>query len=177
MTDDEFWSIIERSRAALSAEKPDGNMARQAAALRTILAQLPSNAIVQFRDLFMAKMEQAYTYDLWAAAYVIAQGCSDDGFHDFRSWLISMGRKVFEAALSEPETLVGPASDPAVEDVFFEELPNIAAEAYQLKTGRPTPELIPSRPKAPKGDRWSSDAELVRRFPALWPKFRQRPKD
>lgn len=31
---------------------------------------------------------EAYRRDLWAAAYHANGGCSDDGFIDFRIWLI-----------------------------------------------------------------------------------------
>jgi hypothetical protein len=52
-------------------------------------------------------MNRAYSRSLWAAAFVIGDGgCGDDGFMDFRSTLISMGRTAFERALDDPETLV-----------------------------------------------------------------------
>jgi hypothetical protein len=49
--------------------------------------------------------DRAYSYELWAAAYIIGHGCSDDSFSDFRSTLISMGRETFERALEDPESL------------------------------------------------------------------------
>ena len=62
---------------------------------------------------------RAYRWDSWAAAYSIGSGCSDDGFTDFRYFLISMGREVFERALADPESLLSVARAPGVEDVFF----------------------------------------------------------
>ena len=32
-------------------------------------------------------------------------GCSDDGFIDFRAWLIAQGREVYLAALADPDSL------------------------------------------------------------------------
>ncbi|MEO5978010.1 MAG: DUF4240 domain-containing protein, partial [Chryseolinea sp.] len=40
-----------------------------------------------------------------AAAYTIHSGCSDDGFADFRGWLISRGKSVYENSLSSPDNL------------------------------------------------------------------------
>ena len=38
-------------------------------------------------------------------------GCSDDGFEYFRGWLLSRGRKVYEAAMRNPDSLVRQADD------------------------------------------------------------------
>ncbi|EKC76209.1 hypothetical protein LEA_04821 [human gut metagenome] len=32
-------------------------------------------------------------------------GCSDDGFIDFRAWLIAQGKEVYMNALRDPDTL------------------------------------------------------------------------
>ena len=42
---------------------------------------------------------------LWAVAYIVLGGCSDDGFDYFRFWLIAQGRKVFYNALENADTL------------------------------------------------------------------------
>ena len=50
-------------------------------------------------------LAEAYHWDLWGAAYLINGGCSDDGFEYFRRWLVLQGRDVFQAAVSNPDTL------------------------------------------------------------------------
>ena len=35
---------------------------------------------------------RAYTWEVWGAAYVVEDGCSDDCFRDFRAYLISLGQ-------------------------------------------------------------------------------------
>jgi hypothetical protein len=50
-------------------------------------------------------MARSYVAQLWAAAFVINGGCSDDGFEYFRGWLITRGREVFERALADPDSL------------------------------------------------------------------------
>jgi hypothetical protein len=50
-------------------------------------------------------MADSYRNLLWAAAYLINGGCSDDGFESFRCWLIVQGRTVFERSVADPDTL------------------------------------------------------------------------
>jgi hypothetical protein len=38
---------------------------------------------------------------LWAAAYVINGGCSDDGFDYFRAWLMLQGQGTFGQAVAD----------------------------------------------------------------------------
>ena len=52
-------------------------------------------------------MAGSYWTPLWAAAYVINGGCSDDGFDYCRGWLILQGREVFEHVVADPRTLFG----------------------------------------------------------------------
>lgn len=118
-------------------------------------------------------MNIAYRWDLWGAAYIIAGGCSDDGFVDFRSWLISMGRHVFESAIENAESLADVADGPGVEDVFFEGFINIPDQVYEQLTGSEIPEHAGHSLGEPAGSRWSSEGDdLQRRFPKLWAKYR-----
>ncbi|MGZ3459968.1 MAG: DUF4240 domain-containing protein [Archangium sp.] len=128
--------IIESSRKGFDPGRIDGNMAHQLEELRRLLLKLPPGEIVDFRNHLLEQMDAAFRWDLWGAAYIIAGGCSDDGFADFRSWLISMERRVFENAVSNPESLVDVTHAPGVEDVFFEELQYVPAQAYEELTGR-----------------------------------------
>src|SRR4051812_2794306 len=82
-------------------------------ALQQRLEMLDPNEIADFQRIFTDKFFDAYRNDLWAAAYIIGGGCSDDGFMDFRSELIAHGRAIYEAAMKNPETLAD--LDPAPE--------------------------------------------------------------
>lgn len=164
---DQFWKIIEDSRGGASASDPNGNMDRQIAQLTAHLASLPSNDVADFDRHFVNCMATAYRWDLWAAAYIINGGCSDDGFIDFRSWLISMGRTVFEASLGDVESLVNFAKDPTVEDCSFEEFQYVAGRVY----GEPIDHEI-DYPPEPTGEPWDEESdELADRFPILWAAF------
>jgi hypothetical protein len=167
-----FWKIIESSRHGMEPDSADGNMERQLDVLRRHLLELPPGEIVAFRDHLLECMHAAFQWDLWGAAYIIGDGCSDDGFTDFRGWLISMGKGIFERALADAESLVDVADAPGVEDVFFEEFLNVPAHAYEEVTGRDIPEYTGHFPSEPAGKRWSEEGgELKRRFPRLWKKY------
>jgi hypothetical protein len=99
MTRDEFWDIIEEARSAVgkSSEIPGW--------LKCRLAALPEAEIIDFGSHFRECEGISYDARVWLAAAVILGGCGDDSFWDFRGWLIAQGRKVFEAALAEPDSL------------------------------------------------------------------------
>jgi Protein of unknown function (DUF4240) len=82
-----------------------------------------------------------YRYDLWAVAYLIGGGCSDDGFIDFRAGLIAQGREWYQKAAASPDSL---ADHPAVADarhslcdnpLFYEEVNYAASTAFQRVSG------------------------------------------
>src|SRR6185503_14472208 len=95
---DRFWEIVSASRV-----KSGGRMGRQLDALREALSNLSLEEIIDYQKHFYGCMDQAYNWDLWGAAYLIQGACSDDDFMDFRSWLISMGKDIFEASLKDVE--------------------------------------------------------------------------
>lgn len=130
--------------------------------------------IVAFQKHFDTFHAQAYRWDLWGAAYVIGGGCSDDGFIDFRAWLIARGQKVFEAALKNPESLTGVVTEDDG-DCQFEGFQYVASEVWEEKTGRGMDDFPRSDvpcPDEPVGQQWSEEGDDLRqRFPKLWAKF------
>src|SRR6185312_1731193 len=100
MNETEFWNLIEATR---SKSKGDGD--RQVSLIQEALERLPEAEILEFDRLLHGFMAASYTQNLWAAAYIINGGCSDDGFDYFRAWLIAQGKDVFRRAMQDPETL------------------------------------------------------------------------
>ncbi|WP_224249083.1 DUF4240 domain-containing protein [Hyalangium gracile] len=86
MDSEKFWRIVMSSRSSFRPTQVDGNMEQQLEELRALLLALPPEEIVEFRNFLLAQMDAAFHWDLWGAAYLIAEGCSDDGFTDFRAW-------------------------------------------------------------------------------------------
>jgi len=162
-----FWQIIGESRAEVDADNPDGNMDKQVKRLNCLFTALPHEEVLDFDRHFTKFMYDAYNWNLWGAAYVIEGGCSDDGFMDFRSWLISMGGDVYEKALANPETLVDAGANQTVEVCAFEEFQYVPAEVYgdEIDHGF-------EHPTEPAGEPWDEEGDDLRnRYPKLWEKF------
>lgn len=168
-----FWHIIELAGLRARAGDTNRNHERFASALRELLRPLGPEAVVAFSCHFDERMRESYRHDLWDAAYLIDQGCGDDGFQDFRAWLISMGREVYERALHDPDSLVEPLRRPEVGYWYFEGLPALPVFLYEEMTGCAFPDsLWRPYPAQPHGTAYDGDnRQLSRRFPALWADF------
>ena len=113
MDTDTFWQIIDQARRVSSNPGDADEIALQTSA---VLATQTTEEIIEFAVVFERLQDVSYRWDLWAAAYLINGGCSDDGFDYFRGWLVAQGQKVWDAALADPDSLAdvapGPESDP-----------------------------------------------------------------
>jgi hypothetical protein len=155
MTDATFWDIIARS----SAENQDEQSKRLAAEL----SKLNQDELMSFEGHYRAKLRQAYHWDLWAAAYIINGGASDDSFAYFCDWLISRGQTVFENARENPETLIDIATP---WDTEFEDFRYIMIEVMEEKFSGEFPRPSESWPASPAGEAW--DEETVNdKYPKL----------
>ena len=102
--------------------------------LRDHLVSMGPVAARNFHDILHAYEDLADKYGLWDAASVMKEyGCSDDGFIDFRAWLIAQGKEVYLNALKDPDTLADVA---AYGDCCFECLSYVGNRAYEQLTGR-----------------------------------------
>jgi len=167
MTEDFFWDIIARTKSVAGDD-----MEAQLEALKNELSGLSATEIIEFEKIFGDYKVQAYRWDLWGAAYIIGGGCSDDAFMDFRNWLISMGRTVYERALQDVESLASvDLCEEADMGAFFEEFAYVTSEVYEEKIGSEMPYPDHEYPSKPAGERWGEDDDgLKQRFPRLWAK-------
>jgi hypothetical protein len=160
----QFWKIVVAGK-----RKSLDDLDHQLDAVRKRLKKLLPKEVQQFYRLFNQKLADAFSWDLWGAAYLINGGCSDDGFYYFRAWLVSRGQEVYEAALRNPDSLAR-VVDPERDDHEFEELWSVALDVYRELTGE---EDMPGRSfrwrVKPKGKEWDfdDDAEVSKRFPKL----------
>ncbi|MEQ8460626.1 MAG: DUF4240 domain-containing protein [Sandaracinaceae bacterium] len=167
MDEPKFWELIDASRARCKPSSTDPTD-QQGAILVELLAELPATEVAEFDQIFRRLHAAAYTWDLWAAAYIIEGGCSDDGFIDFRSGLIGLGRKVYEDAVRDPETL---ASQPARGvDFSNEQLMYAAMEAYESLVHDELPIYEGRQPAEPAGKPWDEES-VNEKYPALARKF------
>jgi len=169
MTLDEFWGHIEavKQTSAKLADLP-GLLAQR-------LGQLPEGEIVDFSRHFHDCVERADNGCLWAAAIVIRDECSDDSFDYFIGWLIGQGRKVFEAALADPDSLANlERFDGDSGEVQLENILAVDVDAYMARTGSEDFEILRTRPRS--GTRNSdflmfSDEEMRELYPKLAARF------
>lgn len=162
-----FWRIIDEARVAGRGETDD-----MSSYLQDRLAELSPEAILEFARIRHRLDERAYSWALWGAAYVIEDGCSEDCFRDFRSYLISLGRAPYQAALRDPDSLAGVVED--AENGDWENADNVAPDAYASVTGEDFPLDESDLSGSPRGTAWDSEDEeaLVARYPNLAARFR-----
>ena len=166
MTKDQFWKIIQRS-----LDRSHGDTDRYAQDLKAGLIQLSPQEIIAFDHQVEECLRESYSRDLWGAAYIIAGGCSDDGFEYFRRWLVSRGQDWFEKALKNPDCLADYPEKLSDSGVEFEEFAYLAPKAFEKKTGTPFP-YETSRPYTLTGEDWEDDENILReRWPKLFAKY------
>jgi hypothetical protein len=136
------------------------------------LAHLPPEDILAFARRFDSFLDAAYTFDLWGAAWLINSGCSDDGFSDFRNWLVGMGHQVYEAALANPDSLADVVSP---DEVYAAGISGAPGTAWEQVTGGDDEAFLDALygkggpVTSLRGEDWDFDdeAEVLRRLPHL----------
>ena len=79
---DRFWELVGKTI------EHGADQENQIDALSEVLRQLTPAEIEAFERTFHQQQRQAYSWDLWGAAYIMNGGASDDGFEYFQRWLI-----------------------------------------------------------------------------------------
>ncbi|WP_217573985.1 DUF4240 domain-containing protein [Streptomyces sp. GbtcB7] len=137
MNIDTFWDVIESARsAAAEAGKPFDEV------LVGQLATRPPREILEYAERFDELHGALYRWDVWAAAYLIGGGCSDDSFMDFRAGVMALGREWYQRVAADPDSL---AAHPVVrqsanagdssEVLFYEDVNYASARAFEQMTG------------------------------------------
>jgi hypothetical protein len=162
-----FWQLT-----AVTRQAAGGDTERQSELLEERLSRLPGEQIAEFQRIRHRLDEQAYSWDLWGAAYVSEDGCSDDCFRDFRAYLISLGRAPYEAALRDPDSLAPVVEDAETGD--WENADSVASDAYESAVGEDIPADDSDLSEDLRGEPLDDEAPeaLVQRYPRLAARFR-----
>jgi len=168
----DVWHLVDDARGRLDpVERTDGDAVAEE--MTAILAHRDRAQIVAFAQPLSDLLDRSYRVDLWAAAYLINGGASDDGFDYFRGWLISQGQTVYDEALADPDSL---AKRPAViaacgeGDVLeAESILDVASEAHVKATGEdlPADAVTDRQPELDIDFDFEDHAEMQRRLPRL----------
>lgn len=156
---DGFWAIVERHRG-------------DAEAVTAALVKLPAAEIEAWNRIYHELHARLHHWDLWGAAYVINGGCSDDGFHYFKAWVIGKGRRVYQTALTAPDELGPFVTEQDQESGCENEDLNYSADkAYEEQGGAQGALSHPSNESSdPRGQPWD-ETELAGRLPQLSKRF------
>ncbi|HEY3804130.1 MAG TPA: DUF4240 domain-containing protein [Kofleriaceae bacterium] len=160
--DDRWWALIGKPEHRDSEEQAD----RLVAALGT----LPLDDILAFDTFVNERIRDAFHTDLWAVAYIMNGGCSDDGFDYFLGWLVLRGKEAYEAALANPEHAakgVSPDDGPFENEAVW----YAARTAYEEKAGEGTFDAKATRVvRSLKGEMFDEDT-VDERYPKLARRF------
>ena len=131
MNNEMFWEMIANSK-----KNSKNDSSKFLKILISEISKLPEEDIFEFEKILIHYLVSSYTSELWAAAYIINGGCSDDGFDYFRAWLISQGKTIYENAIKDPQSLANVIREDQAGEIEFEEFLNVCADAYKMKTGK-----------------------------------------
>lgn len=162
MNEQEFWRIVEQARAGGVDDEA------RVSALISILRTLSAGESAGFDEMRMQLMARIHTADLWAAAYLILEGCSDDGFDYFKGWLIMQGESTFERVSAQPDALADleDLDWPSLEEALY-----AAGRAHQETTGQPL--VTRTKVRRPELNLWDFESadEMKKHLPKLWRRF------
>ena len=126
---DTFWKLIQSAKETCGQD-----MDAMMDFLKDRLVSMGPEQAQNFHDILHAYEDLADKFGLWDAAGVMKEyGCSDDGFIDFRAWLIAQGRDTYLSALADPDSL---AEVTPYGDCCFETLSYVGEYAYEQLTGK-----------------------------------------
>ena len=161
MNEDEFWILIEKTK-----QMSDGSIEEQTQLLIQELEEYPDTDIFQFDQILIQKQDEAYIGTLWDVCDFITCSGGEQNFIDFRAWLISQGKAIYDHTISDPDSLYSVVTRENREDILYEEFSYVSIKAYERKTGK----ILPSKgPFAgnPKGKQMGGQM-IAERFPKLY---------
>lgn len=175
MPEERFWKIIDDTRSqakAVPLKKGEDFSQIHERFLREALRRLKPVEIAAFVAREREFYTRAYRWDLWAAAYWMHGGCSDDSFMDFRHCLVSLGREWYTRILADPDVLAETVGRKDIPYLVMEWFQYIAGDIYKELTGKEqVPESDPPfrHPEHPAGERFDFDdeEEMGKRLPKL----------
>lgn len=164
MNRSEFWQLIDDLII-----KTSGDLDLFEERLDDHLSSRSGEEILDFATHFAQLLADTCTSDIHGAALIIGCGNSEDGFLDFRRWIVLQGRSSFEQIMRDPDWLgdYAPQSDPI--DHWYSEYDPMFV--YEKVTGAILPDL-PFEVFPSGGPEYQSDGELAQRFPKLWRRLR-----
>lgn len=166
MTNEQFWQLIEESRAA--AAKGES----QVGFLEKAVGALPAKEIVTFEGHCWDALSLCFRREIWAVAAIMQPSCNQGTFDAVRAWMILQGKEFFDGVVATPQRLADGAPRgrvPWLPD--GEMLMRLIPRLYRRVTSDEMPTVPRKVPHVLKGTRWT-DHDLPEMYPELWKKYR-----
>lgn len=171
MNEQTFWELIDKARQA-----PNSNFETQCVTLTELLAAYTPEEIVAYEHILLEKIEEANTWPVMAATFVVNSFISDDTYEDFRAWLAGQGKENFYKALKDPNEIRNFLTAKQALDLGGEYMLFVGANAWLEKTGKENEdefyELIEHPEEKEVVQQWPETKEEYRKlFPELYDTF------
>lgn len=130
MDRDTFWQMIESARQTSSGDLEAGSQV-----IIDALSQKSEAEIIEFYIIYKTLLNETYLADLWNVCVLIGCGCNENGFLNFRNWLMAQGKETFYQAVHDPEALMSIVTPENRHQIRYEGFSYIALVAYENKFG------------------------------------------
>ncbi|PJI86048.1 uncharacterized protein DUF4240 [Yoonia maricola] len=128
MSEELFWEIIARAQRESESET--------ALKIEDHLVTYSGKAIRDAGKMLQSCLAAAHREDIWALAYLVCDGCSDDAFEDFRCWMVLRGQAMFEDIIKAPD-LFDPKRADGASFAAAGSVMSAFENAYLSRTGKP----------------------------------------
>lgn len=168
MDEASFWALIEDVR-----QTADGDAEAMADELREALADADADQLGTLHRSLVDANKRLYTWDHGDAGELICGFLGDDSFTDFRSWIITRGKDVFEAVAADPDALADVEDVEATCEGGGEIFAAVPSDLYFELVGDYFPADVPLlEPDDPPSGERQTDLEAIRRsLPRLSARF------
>lgn len=129
MTEAIFWELIDEARSA-----PNSNFETQCVTLTELLTEHSKEDIIAFEHMLREKIEEASSFRMMAATFLVCSFISDDTYEDFRAWLVGQGKNDFNKAIRNPDDIADMLSKHEARELGGEFMLFVAVNAYLEKT-------------------------------------------
>jgi len=172
MNESIFWELIDKARKAAPLD-----FETRCAHLTDLLAEHhTAEEIVAFEHILREKIEEASSWPVMAATFVVCSFISDDTYEDFRAWMVGQGKDNFNKILRDPNEVCNLVKPSRQLDLKGDRMLFVAINAYLEKTGTDDEEAfyeLIEHPEEKKIDqRWPESKNDYRKlFPRLFDAF------
>lgn len=162
MNEQILWKFVQKAREHTSSNY------KQTQYLTEAMTGWSTQNLITFKQLYWKLLKYSFSADLWAAAYVINKGCSEQDFLYFRNWLILQGQATFKKVVQDPEYLAEYLHLPLQEPLQSPDLHDKIALVLAYKSAKSITDYdYKDEEGSLKGEFWKNDSDIIDKVPLL----------